>query len=276
MCFCYRRLAHKQEKCGFHVRPMEKTKEEGSSERQRVQQTKRADHTEQSEQSDPNFGDWMIVTKRKSFVRLRRNCGTKLPHQQPSSVPKESKGKEVKSNSLTPPNFELTFQFKSSHVVRAVGDSENSEATLTSHKIGEMHTQDLHGDCRKEIQMACQNPFSYDLDTPSSQTTNLRNKKAKLSKAGRDKKNPSTSSSKALKRSNPEPDTCFKPSALVSCPSSHGFSLPFLPSTVPLPTVGWAIWHKNKIIAIPEELIAQIRAASIDTLGWFDKDLVVA
>lgn len=116
-------------------------------------------------------------------------------------------------------------------MVRAVGDSENSEATLTSHKIGEMHTQDLHGDYRKEIQMVSQNPFSYDLDTPSSQTTNLRNKKAKLSKAGREKKNQSTSSSKTLKRANPEPDTCLKPFALISCLNSYGFSLPLLPST---------------------------------------------
>ena len=116
-------------------------------------------------------------------------------------------------------------------MVRAVGASENSKAALTSHKIGEMHTQDLHGDCRKEIQTTCQNPFSYNLGTSSSQTTNLRNKKAKLSKACRDKKNPSTSNSKTLKRSNPEPDTYFKPSALVSCPSSQGFSLPHLPST---------------------------------------------
>ena len=156
---------------------------------------------------------------------------TKFPYQQPSSVPKESKGKEVKSNSLTPPNSELTFQFKSGHVVKVIGASEISKAVLTSHKFGEIRMQVLHGNCQYEKRVACQNPFSYNLGTPSSQTTNLRNKKAKLSKACHDKKNPSTSNSKTLKRSNPEPDTYFKPSTLVSCPSSHGFSLPHLPST---------------------------------------------
>ena len=40
LCFYCGRLGHKQENCGFHVRPMEKTREEGSLERQRVQQTK--------------------------------------------------------------------------------------------------------------------------------------------------------------------------------------------------------------------------------------------
>ena len=83
--FCCGRLGHKQENCGFRVRPMEKTREEGSSERQKVQQTKQADHTEHSDQSNPNIGDWMIVTKRKNFVRMGWNRGTKLPHQQPSS-----------------------------------------------------------------------------------------------------------------------------------------------------------------------------------------------
>ena len=79
-CFCCGRLGHKQENCGFRVRPMEKTREEGSSERQKVQQTEQADHAKHSDQSNPNFGDWMIVTKRKNSVRMGRNRGTKLPH----------------------------------------------------------------------------------------------------------------------------------------------------------------------------------------------------
>ena len=156
---------------------------------------------------------------------------TKFPYQQPSFVPKESKGKEVKSNPLPSPNSELTFQFKSGHVVKVVGVSEISKAVLTSHKFGEIRTQVLRGNCQYEKRVACQNPFSYNLGTPSSQTTNLRNKKAKLSKAGREKKNQSTSSSKTLKRANPEPDTCLKPFALISCLNSYGFSLPLLPST---------------------------------------------
>ena len=129
------------------------------------------------------------------------------------------------------PNPEVTFQFKSGHVKRAVGASNSSEAALTSSKFGEIRMQDSHGDCQYDNQVAYQKPFNHDLGTPSSQTANLRNKKAKLSKAGREKRNPSTSSSKTLKRANTEPDSCLKPSALASDPSSHGFSLPNLPST---------------------------------------------
>ena len=70
LCFCCGRLGHKQESYGFRVRPMEKNREEGPSERQKVQQNERARHTEQSVQSDSNFGDWMIVTRRKNSVRV--------------------------------------------------------------------------------------------------------------------------------------------------------------------------------------------------------------
>ena len=48
------------------------------------------------------------------------------------------------------------------------------------------------------------------------------------------------------------------------------------PTFLPLPTVGWAIWYRNKMIAIPEELIAQIRAAPTESMGWFEEDLAAA
>ena len=48
---------------------------------------------------------------------------------------------------------------------------------------------------------------------------------------------------------------------------------PFYPS---LPMVGWAIWYRNKAITISDEVIAQIRAAPTDTMGWFDEELAVA
>ena len=43
-----------------------------------------------------------------------------------------------------------------------------------------------------------------------------------------------------------------------------------------LPSTGWVIWHKNKAIAILNEVIAQIRAAPTVTLGSFDEELMAA
>ena len=40
--------------------------------------------------------------------------------------------------------------------------------------------------------------------------------------------------------------------------------------------VGWAIWYRNKAITILDEVIAQIRVAPTDTMGWFEEELAVA
>nr|POE62352.1 hypothetical protein CFP56_44226 [Quercus suber] len=48
---------------------------------------------------------------------------------------------------------------------------------------------------------------------------------------------------------------------------------PFFPSLL---TVGWAIWYRNKTIAISEEVIAQIWAVLTDTMGWFEEELAAA
>ena len=38
----------------------------------------------------------------------------------------------------------------------------------------------------------------------------------------------------------------------------------------------WAMRHKNQVIPIPNEKIAQNRASRTDTLGWFEKELRAA
>ena len=37
--------------------------------------------------------------------------------------------------------------------------------------------------------------------------------------------------------------------------------------------IRWAIWYKNRVVAIPKEFIAQIRAAPTETPGWFEEEL---
>lgn len=88
----------------------------------------------------------------------------------------------------------------------------------------------------------------------------------------------SAKGTKALKRPNPKPEVNTKFSIQVH-PSNLNHGLPHPPSPIfpPLPpTVGWAIWHRNKVAAILDELIAQIRTAPIETLGWFKEELATA
>ena len=40
-----------------------------------------------------------------------------------------------------------------------------------------------------------------------------------------------------------------------------------------MPRLAWAIWYKNRVVAILEEFIAQIRVAPMETPGWFEEEL---
>ena len=41
-----------------------------------------------------------------------------------------------------------------------------------------------------------------------------------------------------------------------------------------LPRPGWAIWYQGKPVRVTNEIILQIRAMLIDTLGWCEEDLL--
>ena len=37
--------------------------------------------------------------------------------------------------------------------------------------------------------------------------------------------------------------------------------------------MGWAIWFKGKALEVSDEVIAQIRVAPTDTMGWCEEEL---
>nr|POF22974.1 hypothetical protein CFP56_15651 [Quercus suber] len=47
----------------------------------------------------------------------------------------------------------------------------------------------------------------------------------------------------------------------------------FLSRLTPWPRTGWAIWYRGRAVVILDEVIAQIRAAPTETLGWFEEEL---
>ena len=175
-------LGNKQESCGFCVRPTIEARTEEGTKKQRVQQI------EQADQTNPNFGDWMLVTRKKNSIRNGRNCGSNLTHQQLNTFSKENKGKVGNSDNLTPTNLVLTFQFKADPSFRAVGIFENSVAALTSQNFREIRTQAEHGESRKAKLNVNPSLSNYELGSPSTQPTSHGNKKVKLSRPTREKK----------------------------------------------------------------------------------------
>ena len=40
-----------------------------------------------------------------------------------------------------------------------------------------------------------------------------------------------------------------------------------------LPKFEWAIWYRNRVAAILDKIIAQMRATPMETPGWFEEEL---
>lgn len=61
LCFCYGKLGHKQENYCYRVRPEEKdgAKKDAPGPKDSCQ----------GDQLDPNYGPWMLVKRRKNYVR---------------------------------------------------------------------------------------------------------------------------------------------------------------------------------------------------------------
>ena len=64
LCFCYGRLGHKQENCCYRIKESDRSKNEVEKSSNQT--------SEEDKQSDPNFGPWMLVTRKKNLVRNGR------------------------------------------------------------------------------------------------------------------------------------------------------------------------------------------------------------
>nr|XP_023928684.1 uncharacterized protein LOC112040023 [Quercus suber] len=75
LCFCCGRLGHKLENCSYRVQPTEKTSVADPA-------SHGASHDAEScldQPKDTNYGEWMLVTKRKRPVHTGRRTGNKSP-----------------------------------------------------------------------------------------------------------------------------------------------------------------------------------------------------
>nr|POE81276.1 uncharacterized protein CFP56_48436 [Quercus suber] len=82
LCFCCGRLGHKQENCCYQIKEKEKNGDvEERSWNQRREEDKSDDSTvetrpnqvSEEEKLDPNFGPWMLVTRKRSMVKNGRS-----------------------------------------------------------------------------------------------------------------------------------------------------------------------------------------------------------
>lgn len=128
---------------------------------------------QQDEQIEPNFGEWMLVNRKRNLVKNGQARGTKLPQQQPIVTSKGTKGKKGNVSSLTPFKSDLTFQFKVGPAHRAV---EASKAPITPYDLRKGYTQSRHAEARLEDQVVSQNVMSTVLPCHRSKTSKHGNK----------------------------------------------------------------------------------------------------
>ena len=75
LCFCCGRLGHKQENCCYQIKVAEKRlnqlREEDKQEYSRLEES--PNQVSEEEKFDPNFGPWMLVTRKRNLVRNGRS-----------------------------------------------------------------------------------------------------------------------------------------------------------------------------------------------------------
>nr|POE65571.1 hypothetical protein CFP56_57450 [Quercus suber] len=195
-------MGHKQESCTYHVHPLKREVEKEPVATSLVSQT--------TQQPKPQYGEWMLVTKKRQGVRNGRGHATRLSNPQ---IEVESNG--AKGDLGNP----KTFLFKASMSHKAV----SCEGSLFYTPKGQMEALG-NGACNRSDR-------STQLEEPvnkGSSTSYLLHDKKKIGR-----------------------------------------------TPVALPPLGWAIWFKGRVVAIPNKMIAQIRAAPTTSMGIFEEELRV-
>lgn len=176
------------------------------------------------------------------------------------------------STSLTLFNSKKTFLFKS-------GTPQKSD--LVFDKEMKACEDSLHNTLKDLIEIressleTCKAPLGNGPSCQSNQVDGTEKKKAKLTRPSREKKSSSLKGAKNLKHFSPNPG--IKPNHITSSTLPEPTPFPFMdrPSRRPpsFPSSRWAIWHMNKAIAIPDEVIAQIKSTPMNTMGWTEESL---
>ena len=200
LCFYYGRLGHKQENYSFCIQATAKVEE--------VEPPSHSAGNQKDQSNDTNFGEWMLVTKKKRSVQSGRGSGTKLPSHQLDSNARATKGKEGIFNSdLTPFNPKLTFQFKASHALGAVG---TVGITSEPHDFGGSY---MHKGCVKTTKSnsyASMDLLSSGHDVQSDHKEGQVNRKGKATLSSHERKSSHAKGKKSLKRPTPNSSSCQK------------------------------------------------------------------
>ncbi|KAK7836758.1 hypothetical protein CFP56_022161 [Quercus suber] len=189
LCFCCGRMGHKQEACSYRVSSPEQTGD--------AEQSEPLCDAQKATQTEPNFGEWMLVKRKKRTAQFGRGRGTKISHPQQEVSSKVTKDiTNPFDNSLTNFKPDVTFKFNAGQTKGDVGTDFN---TSESREIS-CHTQHI-----KDTTAIINGEASLrsSVDVIKSQPQKVGSLRGKPIISPRERRNPISSSSRALKRPNP-------------------------------------------------------------------------
>lgn len=112
LCYCCGRMGHKQESCSYHIHPSERDIEKEPVATLPISQT--------TQQPKPQYGEWMLVTKKRQGVKNGRGHATRFSNPQTEVEPSGTK------SDLGKPK---TFLFKASTPPKVVSREESLSYT---------------------------------------------------------------------------------------------------------------------------------------------------
>ena len=201
LCFSCGRIGHKVDSCPHHIRPHTLVGDEASSSNTAEKQT-----PHHNDQNDHNYGEWMIVTRKRNPVITGRNRGAISPTK--AEIPNCSGTKGNAGNQVTNMptyNPDLTFRFgaSASHLPeKTVGPSpilSDSREMYMHRKNGAAQKSSVHI------------PLDPTVSQKSDQLQGSMSTQPKSTKTSRDKKLSKTKGSIGLKRPNPSAENTNKP-----------------------------------------------------------------
>ena len=132
LCFCCGRLRHKKENCWYQVKEKEKngrTEEKSPNKSQEEDKSddsvaeKSTNQVSEEDKSDPNFGPWMLVSRKRSLVkngRSRSSFGNEVKDDVNSRGMSVQRGEKLEGSSAIPIKEKvLPTQFEHTRAVRS-------------------------------------------------------------------------------------------------------------------------------------------------------------
>ena len=263
LCFCCGRLGHKRENCCYKIKENNRSgvvvgkstnqsREEDKQEDSRPEES--PNQVSEQDDTDSNFGPWMLVTRKRNVVKNGR--------------PRSPLGSEMKGD----------ISLRGLNVQRWENMGRNS-VKMAKDSVWSNHTEATHAVRDSSVPGFVSNEDLGNLEvrftsSPKQREVEPRNdRKLQMGSLGAGARGYRSKGGTSAKSLNDFtfllPHSDLHSQKTCSEESTEGVRVG---RSSPI-RKGWAIWLRNKLVEIPEEIILQIRATPTKELRWCEVEM---